>query len=192
MLVVIACGSVASTALLLRSAPAFSGARAIDASGALGKNVSGNGDYGVTGIVGARYEFPVEGFKGKPMSSFTPSFWKQDKFILIPFYAAPLHLALNQPSSILRAEDHEARGRGSATPAAGERDYGLAYKTRLREFFAGAAQFFRCTGVVSGTAGLSPWPAPRRLDRIRHALSPPPRPRSLRQHESAASRGQDP
>ena len=51
-----------------------------------GKELSGNGDYGVTGVVGP--DFAVESHKGKPMSSFCPSFFATDQFILIPFYAS--------------------------------------------------------------------------------------------------------
>lgn len=133
-MLVVACGAVASTGLLLRSEDAFKGARTLDPSGALGRHLSANGDYGVTGIVGDKFERDVEGFKGKPMSSFSPSFWAKDKFILIPFYAAPLHLAFGQPSTLLRAADPSARGRGSAKARAGERDFGLDYKKRLARF----------------------------------------------------------
>jgi choline dehydrogenase-like flavoprotein len=133
-MLVVACGAVASTGLLLRSAASFDGARALDPAGALGKNVSANGDYGVTGVVGPSYELDVEGHKGKPMSSFCPSFFGAQKFILIPFYAAPLYLSLGQPSTLLRAADPGALGRGSTTVADGERDWGMAYKKRLETF----------------------------------------------------------
>jgi cholesterol oxidase len=133
-LLVIACGAVASTGLLLRSQKNFEGARSLDPKGALGRHLSGNGDYGVSGIIGSKFELDVEGHKGKPMSSFCPSYWAKDKFILIPFYAAPLHLAFGQPSTLLRAADPSARGRASTGVRAGERDWGLAYKARLRSF----------------------------------------------------------
>jgi cholesterol oxidase len=136
-LVVVAGGAIPSTALLLRSAEGFTGARDLDPGGQLGKRLSGNGDYGVTGVVGD--DFEVEGFKGKPMSSFCPSFFAKDKFILIPFHADALFLALGQPSTLLRAADASARGRGRGAVAAGpdgapERDWGAAYKARLAKF----------------------------------------------------------
>lgn len=133
-LLVIAGGAVGSTALLLRSEDAFEGERRLDPAGALGRNVSANGDYGVTGVVGADYERTVESHKGKPMSSFCPSFWKSNQFILIPFYAAPLYLSIGQPSTLLRPKDPSATGRGSTGPAEGERDWGSAYKKRLLDF----------------------------------------------------------
>ncbi len=132
--VVVAAGAVGSSGLLLRSKAAFEARRALDPSNMLGKQVSGNGDYGVTGVVGKDYEYKVEGHKGKPMSSFCPSFWKQHQFILIPFYAAPLYLSLGQPSTLLRPKDPRALGRASAAPAQGERDWGLAYKETLKTF----------------------------------------------------------
>ncbi|GAC1365017.1 MAG: hypothetical protein NVSMB47_16470 [Polyangiales bacterium] len=136
---VVAAGAVASSALLLRSRDGFVGDRSLDRSGALGKRLSANGDYGVTGVVGKDFELAVEGHKGKPMSSFSPSFWPRHRFILIPFYAAPLYLALGQPSTLLHADDPRAVGRGSTQIARGadgrvERDWGLAYKQRLKTF----------------------------------------------------------
>jgi cholesterol oxidase len=133
-LLVVASGSVGSTGLLLRSEKNFAAGRELNPDGSLGKHLSGNGDYGVTGIVGPKLGLAVEGFKGKPMSSFCPTFWRRDKFILIPFYAAPLHLALGQPSTVVRAKAPEARGRASTDFMTGERDYGLAYKQRLLSF----------------------------------------------------------
>ena len=130
-LLIVAGGAVGSTALLLRSEDAFDGERRLDPTGTLGRHVSGNGDYGVTGMVGTDFERAVEGHKGKPMSSFCPSFWKEHQFILIPFYAAPFYLAIGQPSTLLRAKDPAATGRASTTIAEGERDWGLAYKKRL-------------------------------------------------------------
>lgn len=166
---VVACGAVASTGLLLRSAGAFTGARTLDPSGALGRHLSANGDYGVSGIVGDKFDRDVEGFKGKPMSSFSPSFWAKDKFILIPFYAAPLHLAFGQPSTLLRAEDPSARGRGSAQAKEGERDFGLAYKARLARFgqkmlTMGCLALDACEGEIRlGDAGAPEvrWPTTR-------------------------------
>ena len=133
---VVAGGAVGSSGLLLRSVNAFGDARALDPANLLGKQVSANGDYGVTGTVGREYELDVEGHKGKPMSSFCPTFFAQHKFVLIPFYAAPLYLALNQPSTLLRAKAPAAVGRGSTDIAkdANERDWGLAYKKRLETF----------------------------------------------------------
>lgn len=40
----------------------------------LGRHVSANGDYGVTVLVGSSFEFAVESYKGKPISSFCPSY----------------------------------------------------------------------------------------------------------------------
>src|SRR5262249_47256553 len=123
-------GAVASTGLLLRSKDDFGGA--LDATNLLGRYLSSNGDYGVTGIVGAEYS--VEGHKGKPMSSFCPSYWKQHGFILIPFHTPPLYLALNQPSTIVSAKDPTALGRGATTSAA--HDWGAAYRDRFTQFGA--------------------------------------------------------
>jgi choline dehydrogenase-like flavoprotein len=130
---VVAAGSVASTGLLLRSRNAFAGGF----GAALGKHLSGNGDYGVTGRVGPG--FSVEGHKGKPMASFCPSFWRGDRFILIPFYAEPLYLALGRFTTVLPAHHPEAVGRGSTGVAegAGGRpvpDWGAGYKERLQLF----------------------------------------------------------
>jgi choline dehydrogenase-like flavoprotein len=130
-MLVVAGGSVGSTALFLRSEKNFEGERRLDPAQTLGRFVSANGDYGVTGMVGAKYERTVEGHKGKPMSSFCPSYWKEHQFILIPFYAAPFYLSLGQPSTLLRPKDPNATGRGSTSEAEGERDWGLAYKKRL-------------------------------------------------------------
>ena len=157
-LLVVAAGAVTSTGLLMRSAHRFTSDRQLDPGQVLGKHLSGNGDYGVTGVVGDDFELAVEGHKGKPMSSFCPSFWKQHQFILIPFYAPPLYLALGQPSTILRAADPEAVGRASTGIAPGpdgrpERAYGLAYKQRLAQFgpkmlTMGCLALDRCEGEV--------------------------------------------
>ena len=133
-LLVLAGGAVGSTALLLRSHDEFEGERRLDPFGALGRHLSSNGDYGVTGSVGADYEHVVEGHKGKPMSSFCPSLWAEHQLILIPFYAAPFYLALGQPSTLLRAREPSAVGRGSTGAADGEKDWGLDYKRRLTSF----------------------------------------------------------
>jgi choline dehydrogenase-like flavoprotein len=129
-LCIIAGGAVGSSALLLRSRAQLS---ALD-DAPLGQHLSANGDYGVTGTVGAALGVDVEGFKGKPMSSFCPSFFKQHQFILIPFYAAPLYLALSTFTTLMRAKEPQALGRGSTAPADTERDWGLAYKQRLKTF----------------------------------------------------------
>jgi cholesterol oxidase len=131
---IVAGGAVGSTALLLRSEENFEGAQRLDPTGTLGRHVSANGDYGVTGVVGPDYELAVEGHKGKPMSSFCPSFWRSHQFILIPFYAAPFYLSIGQPSTLLRARDPVSVGRGSTAIAPGERDWGMAYKKRLNDF----------------------------------------------------------
>ena len=153
-LLIVAGGSVGSSALLLRSQDAFrdyDGARAL--SDQLGKRVSGNGDYGVSGTVGLAYEYEVQGFAGKPMSSFCPTLFAEHKFILIPFYAAPLYLTLGQPSTLLRPRDASALGRASTDAAAGERDWGAAYKERLATFGSrmltmGCLAFDACEGEV--------------------------------------------
>lgn len=129
-LLFIAAGAVASTGILLRSNDAFGGS--LDPARLLGKEVSANGDYGVTGSVGPG--LAVEGFKGKPMSSFCPSFWREHRFLLIPFYTEPLWLALGQPAAALRAKDPAATGRAVTEEAGGERAWGLVYKQRLRTF----------------------------------------------------------
>lgn len=126
-LVVLGAGAIASSALLMKSA-----IDGVDPQGVLGKYVSSNGDYGVTGIVGEDFDREVQGFKGKPMSSFCPTFWKQHQFILIPFYAQPLFLALHQPTTILRPKNPDALGRNATTTD--ERDFGTAYQTRMKSF----------------------------------------------------------
>ncbi len=141
---VVAAGAISSTALLMRSQDDFVGDRVLDVGhetrgrAVLGKHLSGNGDYGVSGIVGPDV-LPVEGHKGKPMSSFCPSFWPEHKFIIIPFYAAPLYLALGQVSSVNRPEFPQATGRSSTDIAPGdgdhpERHWGREYKDLLRQF----------------------------------------------------------
>ncbi len=160
--VVVAAGAVASTALLLRSKDAIAG---LDPHGVLGKYVSSNGDYGVTGVVGADFERDVEGHKGKPMSSFCPTFWQGQKFILIPFYTPPLFLALGQPSTLLRAADPRALGRSSTRVADGERAFGLAYKQRLATFGSrmltmGCLALDACEGEIAlgdGGAAIVRW-----------------------------------
>lgn len=169
-LLVVACGSIASSALLLRSRTQFSESRTLDPKGALGRYLSSNGDYGVSGVVGDRYEHDVEGMKGKPMSSFSPSFWAKDKFILIPFYAAPLHLALGQPSTLKVAQDPGARGRGSTEARSGESDFGLAFKNRLKRFGSrmltmGCLALDECEGEISvGKSGAAEVRWPRTSD----------------------------
>ncbi len=143
-ILIMAAGCVATTGLLLRSRDNFEGERALDpgdrdGQATLGRHLSSNGDYGVTGIIGKDFELDVEGQKGKPMSSFCPSFWRQHQFILIPFYAAPLYFSLGQISTLLPAERPDAVGRASTRVArgAGGRpvpDWGLGYKERLKLF----------------------------------------------------------
>jgi len=132
---VIASGAVGSSGLLLSARDTIP--ELADLS-MLGKRLSGNGDFGVNGVVGDAYARPVHGMKGKPMSSFCPSFFAEHQFILIPFYAAPLYLSLGKPASFLRA-DSESFSRGDvnvAKDAKGnvERRYGAEYKQRLRAF----------------------------------------------------------
>lgn len=152
---VVAGGAVGSTGLLLRSKAGFGDTdRALDPANLLGKQVSANGDYGVTGVVGKDFEFAVEGHKGKPMSSFCPTFFAQNKFILIPFYAAPLYLSLSQPSTLLRPKDNSAVGRGSTDVADGEQDWGLAYKQSLAQFGSrmltmGCLAIDQCEGEIT-------------------------------------------
>lgn len=131
-LVVVAAGALGSSGILLRSKPHFSESRAVDPFNELGKHLSANGDYGVTGVVGP--QFSVEGHKGKPMSSFCPSYFGQHQFIVIPFYAAPLYLGVGTFTSVMRPKTPTAVGRGSTEEADGERDWGLTYKKRLSQF----------------------------------------------------------
>ena len=132
---VIASGAVGSSGLLLSARDTIPELGALPM---LGKRLSGNGDFGVNGLVGDAYARPVHGMKGKPMSSFCPSFFAEHQFILIPFYAAPLYLALGKPASFLRADtDRFSRGDvGVAKDEGGaeERPYGADYKKRLRAF----------------------------------------------------------
>ena len=166
---VLAAGAVASTALLLRSEDHFEGERAIDPGRAfgiprvLGRHVSANGDYGVSGIVGADYAHAVEGHKGKPMSSFCPSFFPEHQFIIIPFFASPLYLSLGQFSTLQRPEQASATGRGATEVQKGdgglaEPDWGLDYKRRLESFGArmltmGCLALDDCEGEVVASDG---------------------------------------
>ncbi len=142
---ILAAGCVSSTGLLMRSQDNFTGdnildpAEAITGEAVLGKHLSANGDYGVSGTIGADFAYDVEGQKGKPMSSFCPSFWRQHQFILIPFYAAPMYMSLGQISTLLPAERPSAQGRASTEPAQGPDgksvpDWGMAYKSLLKSF----------------------------------------------------------
>ncbi len=141
---VIAAGCVASAGLLLRSNENFTGARSLDPAGeadpvVLGRRLSGNGDYGVMGMLGRDYERPVQGQRGKPMSSFCPSFWREHQFVLIPFYAAPMYPALGQITSLLPPADPQASGRGSTSVARASDgralpDWGQGYKERIELF----------------------------------------------------------
>lgn len=153
---VVAAGCVASAGLLLRSNENFVGARTLDPAGeadpqVLGRRLSGNGDYGVMGMVGRDYERPVQGQRGKPMSSFCPSFWSEHQFVLIPFYAAPMYPALGQITSLLPAADPQATGRGSTTVARADDgralpDWGQGYKERI-ELFSSKMLTMGCLGL---------------------------------------------
>ena len=134
---ILAAGAVGSTSLLMRSRSAFPDARrprTASEGGVLGSGLSANGDYGVTGIVGADLGLDVESHKGKPMASFTPSFWQEHGFLIIPFYAEPLFPALGQISSLLPAESPGATGRRSTRVAPGARDWGTHYRDLLKQF----------------------------------------------------------
>ncbi len=142
---IVAGGAIASTSLLLRSRDNFPGDRRLDPGpdsarlAVLGKHLSGNGDYGVTGTVGEAFELAVETHKGKPISSISPSWFREHQFVLLPFYAEPLYLALGRISTLLRAEEPTALGRRSTSPQKDqdnrpERSFGLAYKQRLSTF----------------------------------------------------------
>lgn len=162
-MLVLGAGAVATTGLLLASEHHFDGSRVLDPAierggRNLGKHLSGNGDYGVTGMIGDELAENVEGFKGKPMSSFCPSFWREHQFIVIPFYAEPVYLAMNQISTLLSPEDPMARGRSVAGPLRGPEgyalpDWGLEYKRRLQRFGArmmtmGCLALDACEGFV--------------------------------------------
>jgi enediyne biosynthesis protein E9 len=127
-MLILACGAIGSTGLLLRSEDAFHGDREL--SEHLGRHVSGNGDYGTAGIVGAHYR--TEGHKGKPMASFCPSFWRDDKFILVPFFVNAMPFAFGQPTEMAYPEAPAATGRRSTKPAT--RLWGDGYKDLLRSF----------------------------------------------------------
>jgi choline dehydrogenase-like flavoprotein len=127
-ILVVAAGAVGSTALLLRSEHAFRGDREL--SDHLGRHVSGNGDFTASGIVGPQYR--VEGHKGKPMSSFSPSFWADSKFILVPFFVSPMPFAFGQPAAMAYPKNPAATGRRSTEPAT--RLWGGAYKELFKSF----------------------------------------------------------
>ena len=142
-ILVLGAGAVGTAGILLRSEGAFTGERELDSaprlgrSPNLGRNLSGNGDYGVSGTVGPGRA--PESHKGKPMSSFCPSFWPQHKFIVIPYHNPPLYLAQGQPSTLLPPRNPLAVGRGSTVLASDERGrpvahWGAAYKERLASF----------------------------------------------------------
>jgi len=135
-ILIIAAGAVGSTGLLMKSADEFRSARQLNEDH-LGKHLSANGDYGVVGIVGERYS--VEGHKGKPMAVFTPSFWKEHKFLIIPFFAPAMPMAFGQPASLVMPEDPDAVGRWSTSARRGpdgvpERQWGQSYKDTLKQF----------------------------------------------------------
>jgi len=142
-MLIMGAGAIGSAGLLLRSEGAFVGDRVLDLgrdladTPVLGRNLSSNGDYGVTGIVGEQWA--VEGHKGKPMSSFCPSFWPTHQFILIPYYNEPLYLTQGEPSTLLPAQNPTAMGRASTTTATAADGrpvphWGLEYKTLLKQF----------------------------------------------------------
>jgi choline dehydrogenase-like flavoprotein len=146
-ILIMAAGAVATAGILLRSEENFAEdrpldlGRARDSAPVLGRNLSANGDYGVHGIVGEEFaaDFPVEGHKGKPMSSFCPSFWPEHKFIIIPYYNAPLYLTQGLPSTLLPPRDPDAVGRRSTTVATADSGrpvphWGLEYKRLLQQF----------------------------------------------------------
>ena len=134
-ILVIASGAIGSSGILLNAQNQIS---EISDISTIGKNLSSNGDYGVTGSIGNDFAHAVEGFKGKPMSSFCPTFFAQHQFILIPFYAAPLYLALGKPSALVRAASPSFSrggvGIGEGDDGNVEREYGAAYKSRLLTF----------------------------------------------------------
>lgn len=136
---ILAAGAVPSTALLLKSQDNFTQERSLDRSRALGRHLSGNGDYGVTGRV--NFDREVDGQRGKPISSMCPSYFQDHGFIILPFYADPMYLALGRISSLLKPEDPRATGRASTRIAAGEngdpeRPWGPKAKARLSDFTA--------------------------------------------------------
>lgn len=136
-MLVVAAGAVGSTSLLMRSVDGFAGQRrprTREEGGTLGTGLSSNGDYGVMGIVGREFEMPVEGFKGKPMCSFSPSFWQEHGILIIPFYAEPLYPALGQFSTLVSPDNPLAVGRRSTTKKRGVRDWGEEYTDQLRHF----------------------------------------------------------
>ncbi len=150
-LLVVAGGAVASTGLLLRSADNFTGDRSF--GDALGQHLSGNGDYGVTGLVGDDLELDVEGQKGKPIASVCPSFFRDHGFVLLPFYAEPLYLSLGRISTLLRPQDPKALGRASTGADERERDWGEPFARRLEKFASrmlsmGCLAFDDCEGEV--------------------------------------------
>lgn len=134
-MLVVASGAVGSSGILLNARNEIP---QLSDMSSIGKHLSSNGDYGVSGSIGNDFGHAVEGFKGKPMSSFCPTFFAQHQFILIPFYAAPLYLALGKPSALVRAEsDSFARGTvgiGIGDDGLVEREYGTTFKTRLKTF----------------------------------------------------------
>lgn len=144
-MVFLGAGAVGSTGILLRSTDDFSGQRSLDQSELesgirqLGQHLSANGDYGVTGFVGPRYERLVESHKGKPMASFCPNFFAQDQYIVIPFHTPPIYFAQEQISSLRPAEHPDALGRGSSRVKMGPDgrevpNWGRGFKDRLRTF----------------------------------------------------------
>jgi choline dehydrogenase-like flavoprotein len=148
-LLLVAGGAVGSTGLLLRSSDRFQGARAL--SDHLGFHISGNGDYGVAGIVGKG--FVVDGHKGKPMASVCASFWNDHQFLLTPFFAPAMPMAFGQPVELAYPDDPGATGRRSIRPAT-TRLWGDGYKATLSDFgprlmTMAALALDRCEGQAS-------------------------------------------
>jgi choline dehydrogenase-like flavoprotein len=160
-LLVLAGGTVGSTAILLKSRDNFEGARAL--SDDLGYHVSANGDYALTGIVGPQYQ--VESYKGKPMSSICASFWNDHQYNLIPFYTPPLLMAFGQPAELAVPKNPAAVGRRSTEPSA-QALWGKRYKEVFKAFgnrilTVGVLTLDRCEGVITqGLDGsvVSRWP----------------------------------
>jgi len=152
-IVILAAGAVGSTGILLRSRDEFTGAREL--SERLGRHVSSNGDYGLSGIVGKQYK--VEGHKGKPMSSVCPSFWKEHKFLIIPLFLPPMPMGVGQPTAFAFPKNPAAAGRRTTAPATPQ--WGQAYKDMLASFgprvlSMGVIALDKCEGNISLIPGL--------------------------------------
>ncbi|MGE0174885.1 MAG: GMC family oxidoreductase [Oligoflexales bacterium] len=102
-------GVTGSMKALLDSEENFKGTRSF--SETLGTNISGNGDYLLSGTIGKQYR--TDNYKGKPMSSFCPSYWNDHKFLLIPMDSPPFPFAFGQPADFDYPKNPEATGRAS-------------------------------------------------------------------------------